>query len=239
MSVLLEVCVDSFESAVAAREGGADRLEVCGPLVTGGTTPSFGFVERCVQALGLPVMMMVRPHDGEFQYGDDDLAIMERDIEVATQIGVTGVVFGVLRGDSVDEEACRRLLDVAGDLETTFHRAFDVVSDPLAAFGRIQEVGFSRVLTSGQGITADQGAGLIRKLVNRSTKTRVLAGCGIDSENVASLIEATGVDEVHASASRRIGERSNTTVVFGDQRRVTDAAVVRSIRAELVRLMPR
>ena len=235
MSVLLEVCVDSFESVIAAREGGADRLEVCGPLATGGTTPSYGFVERCVDAGGMPVMMMIRPHDGEFHYDDDDLAIMKRDIEIAKKIGVSGVVFGALRGGSVDEKVCGALLDAAGDLETTFHRAFDLVTEPLVAFERIQEAGFSRLLTSGQRATAGEGTSLIGELVKRSTTTRVLAGSGVNASNVASLIEATGVREVHASASRISGERCAAEVTFGDQRRVTDASLVRSIRSELLR----
>lgn len=235
MSVLLEVCVDSFESVIAAREGGADRLEVCGPLATGGTTPSYGFVERCVDVSGLPVMMMIRPHDGDFHYDHDDVAIMKRDIEVAKKIGVSGVVFGALRGDALDENACCTLLDAAGDMETTFHRAFDLVADPLEAFQWIEEAGFSRLLTSGQRATAGEGATLIGELVKRSTTTRVLAGSGVNASNVASLIETTGVTEVHASASRLSGERCAAEVAFGDQRRVTDASLVHSIRSELSR----
>ena len=235
MRVLLEVCVDSFASAVAARDGGADRLEVCGPLASGGTTPSQGFIEHCVEASGLPVMVMVRPHDGDFVYDKDDLSIMRRDIEFAKAIGAEGVVFGALLQDgSVDQEACQRLLESADELQTTFHRAFDLVQQPLVAFELIERLGFSRVLTSGRQPKAVDGAPLIRQLVQRSTTTGVLAGAGVDASNVQALVAATGVKEVHASASRPfISETRRTAVSFGEQRSVTDLSLVRSIRSAL------
>ncbi|MEO1530028.1 MAG: copper homeostasis protein CutC [Planctomycetota bacterium] len=239
MSVLLEVCVDSFASVKAARAGGADRLEVCGPLATGGTTPSRGFVEYCVEASGLPVMLMIRPHNGDFHYDDDDVAIMRRDITIAKEIGVTGVVFGALRKDgAIDEAVCESLLNAAGDLQTTFHRAFDVTPQPLDAFEQIQRLGFSRVLTSGQQASAIDGSALLRELVKRSSKTRVLAGAGIGASNVRRLVEETGLSEVHASASRAVTDAKPTdnAVSFGEGRRVTDPDLVRSLKAELARI---
>ncbi|MEE2937700.1 MAG: copper homeostasis protein CutC, partial [Planctomycetota bacterium] len=124
MTVQLEVCIDSFTSAVAAQTGGADRLEVCGALASGGTTPSYGLVEQCVEELGLPVMMMIRPHDGGFVYQSSDIDTMLKDIRVAKSIGVHGVVFGVLTSKrELDQASCQRLMDATDSLETTFHRA--------------------------------------------------------------------------------------------------------------------
>ena len=235
MSGVLEVCVDSFASVIAAREGGADRLEVCGPLGSGGTTPSYALVQRCVEEGGLPVMMMIRPHDGNFVYDDDDVSIMLREIEVARSLGVEGVVFGVLTPDgSVDADICQQLLRAAGNLQTTFHRAFDVASDPLNAFDTIQQLGFSRLLTSGQQATAMEGAPLIRELVQRTSVTQVLAGSGVSAANVRRLIDATGVSEVHASASRMMtADGEPGPVSFGTQRRVTDSSLVQAIKSEL------
>lgn len=235
MRILLEVCIDSIASAIAAKQGGADRLEVCGPLGSGGTTPSFGLVEQCVADLQLPVMMMIRPHDGGFCYDDNDIDTMLTDIEVAKSIGVKGVVFGCLTNDlEIDRVRCQILLDAAESLESTFHRAFDVTVDPLASFDQIQELGFSRLLTSGQRATAQDGATLIGELVRRSTTTTILAGAGVKPENVAELISHTGVREVHASAAvAHDSAQQNQYVSFGEQRRICDAAIVEQLKTQI------
>lgn len=235
MSVLLEVCVDSITSAKAAKEGGADRLEVCSALSAGGTTPSFGLVEQCVADLQMNVMMMIRPHEGGFAYTEDEMETMLTDIEVAKSIGVQGVVFGSLTIDRrVHVEQCRRLVEAAETMETTFHRAFDVAVDPFAAIHDIQDLGFSRVLTSGQQASALKGKSLIRELVSTADRTIILAGAGIDAGNVWQLVGETGVSEVHASASKAIGQcQSHGSISFGKQRRITSADKVRAIKAAI------
>lgn len=231
-SISLEVCIDSFASAAAARDGGADRLEVCASLATGGTTPSFGLVQQCVEELGVPVMMMIRPHDGAFIYNDDDVDTMRRDIAAARKLNVQGIVLGALNGNAeVDINVCRRLLDAAGDLQTTFHRAFDMVADPSAALDQIEQLGFERILTSGQQAHAIDGAELLSQLVQQANSISILAGSGVNSNNVAQLIRATGVHEVHASGSVAAAAIESATLVsFGDARRVTCAAKVSQIR---------
>ena len=155
VSILLEVCIDSISSAKAAKEGGANRLEVCSSLAGGGTTPSFGLVEHCAIDLEMPVMMMIRPHDGNFVYNKDDLDAMLTDIEVAKSIGAQGVVFGALTPNlELDLAVTKTLVETADELEVTFHRAFDVVRDPLATLAKLEELGVKRVLTSGQKATA-------------------------------------------------------------------------------------
>src|SRR6188768_3830265 len=107
----LEVCIDQIESALAAKAGGADRLEVCGALGVDGITPSYGLVEQCVELGGVEVMMMIRPHAGGFCYGKNEIDTMLRDIRRAKRLGVTGVVLGALRKDSrIDRELCMRLI---------------------------------------------------------------------------------------------------------------------------------
>ncbi|QEG40004.1 copper homeostasis protein CutC [Roseimaritima ulvae] len=235
MSIVLEVCVDSFASAAAAQAGGADRLEVCSALQLGGTTPNFGLLEQCVGELDLPVMMMIRPHDGGFVYDSHHVDTMLADIRVARSLGVRGIVFGALTPQrNLDRETCRRLLDAAEDLETTFHRAFDLVPDPEGTLHELESLGFHRVLTSGQQSTAMAGAELIAVLTQQAASLQVLAGAGIDASNVRRLVERTGVQEVHASASVPAGDgQSSGTIEFGSQRRVTSAAGVRAIRAAL------
>jgi len=235
MSTLLEICVDSIESAFAAREGGADRLEVCSCLATGGTTPSVGLVKQCVDDIQLPVMMMIRAHNGAFLYQDHDINSMLTDIEVAHSLGVRGVVFGALtKARHVHYEHCQQLLKAAGSMETTFHRAFDVVANPVEAFDQIVEMGFNRLLTSGQAASAEEGVSLIRQLCDRSQdRIVVLAGAGVNSGNAQKIVAATGVRELHASASTPVHAQPYGNIGFGIDRRVTTAQLVRAIRRSL------
>jgi len=235
MSIQLEVCIDSIESAHAAKEGGADRLEVCSSLAAGGTTPSVGLVKQCVVDVGLPVMMMIRPHDGGFVYRGDDIGAMLADIEIAKSIGADGVVFGALTAEKhVDLEVCRHLLGAAKSMETTFHRAFDIAVDPIKSFDQIVELGFDRLLTSGQAATAEAGTALIRQLCDRAKhRIAVLAGAGLNSGNAQQIVDATGVRELHASASVAGQGQSRGDVAFGAGRRVTSVELVQAIRQSL------
>jgi copper homeostasis protein len=237
LSILLEVCVDSFASALAAKVGGADRLEVCSALAIGGTTPSFGLVEQCVAELQMPVMMMIRPHDGGFVYDNDHVNTMLRNIKIAKSIGVQGIVFGALTPEkTIDRETCQRLIEAAGSVETTFHRAFDIVPDPLRSLAELEAFGFDRVLTSGQQTTAIAGANLIRKLVAEASVLKVVAGAGVNAQNVCQLIEQTGVQEVHASASvPAMDAQTSRTVSFGPKRRLTCADKVQAIKDAIAR----
>ncbi|MGI9429627.1 MAG: copper homeostasis protein CutC [Bythopirellula sp.] len=235
MNILLEICIDSIESASAAKAGGADRLEVCSSLSAGGTTPSFGLVKRCITDIELPVMMMIRPHDGGFVYHDEDIATMLTDIEVARSLGVQGVVFGALTADrQIHRQHCRRLLDAAGSLETTFHRAFDVVANPSESLDVIMELGFDRLLTSGQSAVAEAGAALIRQLCDRAQKRIVLmAGAGVSPQNARQIADVTGVRELHASAAVPQQGQSQGSVAFGSDGRVTSVELVRAIKQSL------
>lgn len=233
MSILLEVCIDSIESAMAAKQGGADRLEVCSSLAVEGTTPSYGLVKRCVDHVRLPVMMMIRPHDGGFVCSDADIDSMLSDIEIGHSLGVQGFVFGVLTEErKVNVEKCRRLLTATGSRETTFHRAFDVVPNPIEAFDLIIEMGFNRLLTSGQATDAEQGIPLIRQLCDRAKDgIVVLPGAGIDAENAKAIVDATGVNELHTAAhvEAKSGQ-SGEHVSFGNHRNVASDKVISAIK---------
>lgn len=233
--MILEICIDSIESAIAAKNGGADRLEVCSSLSAGGTTPSAGLVRQCMERTGLPVMMMIRPHDGSFVYRSEDLEVMIRDVESAKSLGVAGIVFGCLNDvGQVDVNACRQILDVAEGLQTTFHRAFDVGGSPIEMLNHLIALGFDRVLTSGQAVSAEAGIDVIAKLVQHSAeRISILAGAGISPNNVCAIAK-TGVSEVHASASvphascKKVDD--SAPVQFGGSRRVTSASIVRAIK---------
>ena len=233
--MVLEVCIDCIESALAAQTGGAHRLEVCNSLAVGGTTPSHGLVERCLELTELPVMAMIRPHDGGFVYSDEEFATMLADIRAFQRLGVQGVVFGALREDgSLDLERCQRLVDAARPLQVTFHRAFDVVANPDRAFTELAELGIERLLTSGGAQNAMEGVPLIKRLCRRGGVS-IIAAAGINAGNVREIVDETGVLEVHASASRpREFISGSASVAFGSGSRVTSAALV----AELVRALP-
>jgi copper homeostasis protein len=204
--VLIEACLDSVPSALAAEAGGARRIELCDNLVEGGTTPSAGTIEVCKERLSIPVFTMIRPRGGEFLYSDLEFELMRRDVAHAKRLGADGVVFGLLTADGrVDVPRTRALTEAARPLAVTFHRAFDVARDPEEALEALVEAGVDRVLTSGQAPTAPEGAELIARLVARAAgRIGILPGCGLDETNLRPFVERTGVREVHVRGTRQV-----------------------------------
>lgn len=200
-AIKLEVCVDSVESAVAAELGGAHRVELCSSLHDGGVTPSSGLTVAVRQKISIGLHVMIRPRSADFCYSDDEFQIMRRDILTAKQLGADAVVFGILDLDGkIDVVRTKKLVKIAAPLKVTFHRAFDMTSDPFSAFRDLQRAGVHRVLTSGGKQTALEGAGTLKQLVAAAPDDiTVMAGSGIKDDNVAMLIEQTGVHEIHAS----------------------------------------
>ncbi len=198
-AVLIEACVPSAESAVAAVAGGAGRIELCENLVEGGTTPSAGTIALTVERVGVPVMVMIRPRGGDFHYTPLERSIMLRDIEVARELGADGLVFGALATDGrIDAETTAALVAACGPLPVTFHRAFDVSLDAFESLDVLMELGIERVLTSGQRPSVPEGLELIRALIDRADdRIGILPGGGIDAENVAGISALPGIDEVH------------------------------------------
>src|SRR6266436_5117168 len=190
--VLVEACVDSIESALAAVRGGAHGIELCANLVEGGTTPSAGTLAVCRERLDIPIHVLVRPRGGDFLYTATEFTVMLEDIRRAKQAGA-------VRADGeIDTDRTRELIGAARPLRVTFHRAFDVCRDPAAALETLIVLGVDRVLTSGQAATAPQGAQAIARLVRQAAdRTAILPGGGIAEDNVAALVRATGVTEVH------------------------------------------
>ncbi len=200
-SLTLEVCVDSVESALAAERGGAHRVELCSSLFDGGVTPSAGLIATVRQTISIGLHVMIRPRGGDFCYSDDEFQIMQRDILMAKQLGADGVVLGILDLDGrVDVRRTKQLVDLAAPLRVTYHRAFDMSSDLFASLRDLQTIGVHCVLTSGGKQSAAEGADTLKRLVEAASNTiAIMAGCGIEDHNVSTLIERTGVREIHAS----------------------------------------
>ncbi len=198
---VLEICVDSLESALAAQAGGAQRIELCTALAEGGLTPSLGLLRAVGERVSIAVNVMIRPRGGDFLYSEEEVAIMRTDIALAAEAGADGVVFGLLTeyGD-VDRERTRTLIELARPMEVTFHRALDMTRDPQAALEDIIRAGADRVLTSGAEPTALAGRHRLEAMVRAGgDRIRVMAGGGIRPGNVQQIARESGVSEFHAA----------------------------------------
>ena len=203
MSLLIEVCVDSVESAAAAAMGGAARIELCDDLLEGGTTPSAGMIEVIRERVAIGLHILIRPRGGDFCYSDSEFEVMKRDIAAAQRLGANGVVLGVLNPEgTVDEPRNRLLVDAARPLSVTFHRAFDVTRDPAESLDALLRIGIDRVLTSGRARTALEGIPTIASLRRQgANRIAVMAGGGIDEGNVLRIVTETAVEEIHLTAA--------------------------------------
>ncbi|MDT0446207.1 copper homeostasis protein CutC [Streptomyces johnsoniae] len=244
MSLRFEVCVDSAVGALTAQNAGAHRVELCSALFEGGVTPSAGLLETVLEAApDIEVNVLIRPRGGDFVYDRYEVSAMVRDIETAVRLGAHGIVLGALTpGADVDMAVCRRLIAAAADRPITFHRAFDMVQDPFEALERLVELGAERVLTSGQDISALEGAPLLARLVQAAgDRVVVMPGGGVTERNVSRVLRLTGAREVHFSAGMTVDSPAthrNSRALMGGTlsrseytRRLTSPAGVRGIMA--------
>jgi len=197
---LLEITVESLDTALAAERGGADRLELCAELTHGGITPPIATIRKLHEELEIPVFTIIRPRAGNFVYTDAEFAVMLRSIATVRDLGLDGVALGVLQQDgTVDVERTRELVEAARPLEVTFHRAFDHTPDFLRALDDVLETGASRILTSGGAAGAPEGASILRTLVAAARdRIIVMPGAGLHSANIAKIAAETGAREFHS-----------------------------------------
>lgn len=198
---ILEVCVDSVESALAAVNGGASRLELCANLIIGGTSPSPYLYQEIRKHSDIPIHVLLRPRFGDFCYTDAEFSILCQEIAAFRDLGANGAVIGILTPDGdLDTERLKVLCDAAKGMSLTLHRAFDVCRDPYKALEEAIDLGFSTILTSGQENSGLKGASLIGELVARSRgRIAIQAGSGVNAQVIEQLYPLTGTTAYHMS----------------------------------------
>ena len=197
----IETCCGDLSAVRSAKQRGSDRVELCVALEVGGVTPSEGLIREAVR-MGIPVQVLIRPRSGSFVYNREEVHAMCHDIRQALSCGANGVVVGALTPDGdVDIDACRLMMEaVDGRGQVTFHRAFDECRSPFSAMEEIIQLGFHRILTSGQAPTAQEGIPLLRELVERARgRIIILAGSGVTPQNSRLIVRETGVSELHGT----------------------------------------
>lgn len=198
--MILEACVETLEEALKARERGAHRIELCSRLDLDGLSPSEELVREVCAALIIPVMVMIRPREGDFVYSEDEITVMLREIDRAKALGASGMVFGVLTTDNqIDMDQCRRLAERAFPLPVTFHKAIDTMEDPVMGVRQLLECGgITRILTSGGKPTAREGAGKIREMRTAAAGRIIILVAGkVTGDNVEEIEALTGAEEFH------------------------------------------
>jgi len=199
--VLLEICVESVEYAAAAERAGADRIELCSDSPCGGVTPDATLMRAVRQRLWIPIHILIRPRSGDFCYSEHEFEIMKRDIAVAKEIGLSGIVLGVLDPSSrVDQERTRALVKWAHPLPVTFHRAFDKCADLTAATEAVVTAGAKRILTSGGAVCAVDALVTLTHLVALAgDRIVIMPGGGVRCANIERILRSTGAREIHTS----------------------------------------
>ena len=203
--MIIEVCAESYEYAVKAEKAGADRIELCKDLHLDGLTPDYESAKRTIDKLDIPVFILIRPRGGNFIYSHEEFELMKQDILKFKEMGCKGSVSGVLNDDdSIDIKRTKELVELSRPLEFTFHRAFDVVSNPLKEIENLIESGIQRVLTSGQNKTATDGIKLIKKLNKKSkNKIIIMPGGKIQKKNIF-YFKKCGIKELHGTFKNNI-----------------------------------
>ncbi|MGE8224935.1 MAG: copper homeostasis protein CutC [Stenotrophomonas sp.] len=202
---LLEIACNSAMSAVAAQQGGANRIELFENLEQGGTTPSSGSIAVARDYLQIPLFVLIRPRPGDFHYGALEAELMLRDIAHCRQLGCDGVVIGALSADAeIDMPLCRELVSAAGPMDITFHRAFDAARDLPTALEQIAGLGIKRILSSGGHASAAEGSAVLASLAEQAgSRLGLMAGAGLGAQNITEVALKTGCVQLHASAKGR------------------------------------
>lgn len=245
--ITFEVCVASVDDAIIAEQGGADRIELNSALELGGLTPTLGRLQQVKSAINIPIAVMLRPRHAGFAYSDAEFQEILTDAAIFNEIGVDAFVIGLLQPDgTLDSKRIRQLQQAIGSTPLVCSRAFDVVPDPFDALEQLIDLGFRRVMTSGQQSTAIIGQELITRLIDHSKeRIEILPAGGLRPENIQPFVRVTRCQQVHASLRKswrdsstqhrpdiRFGSTSTDEQIY----RQTDLYLVQTMRATLDQL---
>ena len=205
----LEICANSYQSAINAQKAGADRIELCSELSVGGITPSYGLLKKISENITIPVHVLIRPRSGNFYYSTIEFEQIKKDIKICKEFGFNGIVSGVLNEDnSIDILRTKELITISKPLSFTFHRAFDCAENPKKSLLELIDMGIDRVLTSGLEEKAENGIELLIDLQEIAKDNLIiLPASGINQKNV-HLFKKVGFKEIHSSASKIIKSSS-------------------------------
>lgn len=197
---MYEACVGNYNEAISAFKRGANRIELCDNLMEDGTTPSVGTIKKTIKDVNIPVMVIIRPRGGSFEYSEDEVEIMLEDIQVCKENGAYGVVIGVLNGKEINMDVTKKLVERAKPLSITFHMAFDEIEDKFKAIDQLVELGVDRILTKGGCENALAGKDSLKKLVEYADdRITIMPGKGVNKENREYILEYTGAKEIHGT----------------------------------------
>ena len=203
--MILEVCVDSVESAVNAKLGDADRIELCGDLVVGGVTPSLALYERVREKVDIPIHVLLRPRFGDFLYSEEELEILIRQAKIFSEAGADNLVIGCLTPDGrLDLEAMNRIKEAAGDTPINLHRAFDMCRDLNEALEDAKALGVTSILTSGGCASAKEGAKVLDELKKNAGDIDIMAGAGMNAQNIKFMLNTTALTSFHMSGKKTL-----------------------------------
>ncbi len=216
-NITIEICAFSIDAAIKAQIGGANRIELCSNPVEGGTTPNYGFIKQAREKLTIPIFPIIRPRGGDFCYSADEFEIIKNDVIMSKQLGCSGIAFGILTPDNkIDLIRLKEIVKLAQPMEVTFIRAFDLTANPLEAIELLIEAGCKRVLTSGLAKNAIDATDLLKILVSKANgRISIMAGSGVNSDNLKILSNETGIREFHASARKYLPNRDELTDEWG------------------------
>ena len=231
--MILEICANSYESAINAQKAGADRIELCSELSVGGITPSYALLKKVSEEITIPINILIRPRSGNFCYSDSECELMKQNIKLCKEFGFNGIVSGILNADkSIDVERTKELIELSKPLSFTFHRAFDSVPNSKKALQNLIDLGVKTILTSGQESKAIEGIELLKELNDIAKgKLTILAGGGINPKN-AKLFKEVGLKEIHASASKIIPSIDKNSY-FEIIQTVSDVKIINEIQNAL------
>lgn len=197
---MFEVCVGNYNAAIDAAKRGANRIELCDNLMEDGTTPSYGTIKKTLEDIDIPVMVIIRPRGGNFEFSNSEIDLMLEDIKLCKKLGAHGVVIGALKGNKIDIEATKKMVEEARPLSVTFHMAFDEIEDKFNAIDELVELGVHRILTKGGCENALEGKEVLKSLVEYSKdRIIIMPGKGVNKDNRDYILEYTGAKEIHGT----------------------------------------